>query len=104
LRNRDTEIILSVLALALRFVDDPGIRANNEEIDSFIEAARNIVAKKIFEGTVELSTIQSLCLLSLVDFTSKSLLRLHREHELTKIRWKYSPCKCSQQLSNESST
>lgn len=73
LRDRDAEILFCILALALRFCDDPSLRATDEVILEYVEAARTLVAKKVFDGTVELSTIQSLCLMSLVDFTSEFL-------------------------------
>ncbi|PBP22833.1 hypothetical protein BUE80_DR006239 [Diplocarpon rosae] len=70
LKAREPEVIFSILALASRFTDTYG-RCSDEArlIGGYVEAARTIVAKKVFEGAVELSTIQSLCLLTLVDFT-----------------------------------
>jgi hypothetical protein len=42
-----------------------------ELVNSYAEVARGLVMKRVSEGPVELSTLQCLCLLSLVDFTSK---------------------------------
>lgn len=67
LKERDPEVLFSMLALASRFI--PYLNGSTNE-DEYIEDARTIISKKIFDGTVALSTIQSLCLLSLVDFTS----------------------------------
>lgn len=76
LESRDPEVLLSMLALASRFSDDPNVRANLTEIvKSYVEAARGLVIRRLSDGPIELSTLQSLCLLSLVDFTSKLSLR-----------------------------
>jgi hypothetical protein len=63
LQYRDPEVLFSVLALAVRF-------ENTDRFDSagHTEAARTRVSKRVFEGKVELSTIQTLCLLTLIDF------------------------------------
>lgn len=44
-----------------------------EVVNTYAEVARGLVMKRVSEGPVELSTLQCLCLLSLVDFTSESL-------------------------------
>ena len=76
LGGRDPEIIYAVLALSVRFSGE--LCANDDElvdmVNSYAEVARGLVTKRVWEGPVELSTLQSLCLLSLVDFTSKSTL------------------------------
>jgi hypothetical protein len=69
LRNRDPELLLAILALTLRFSDNSMRASHKEHADGYVEAARRIISKKVFDGNVELSTIQSLCLLALVDFT-----------------------------------
>jgi hypothetical protein len=66
LKDRGEEVLFSLLALALRFT---GFPAEVKDVSRYVEAARTIISQKAFEGKVELSTIQSLCLLSLVDFT-----------------------------------
>lgn len=72
LQGRDLEVIYAMLALGIRFseesyrdTDDLANRSN-----SYAETARNLVMRRISEGPVELSTLQCLCLLSLVDFTN----------------------------------
>ncbi|RDL36372.1 C6 transcription factor [Venustampulla echinocandica] len=76
LRSRDGEVIFSLLALAARFLEDPALRASQvSSVHEYMEAARTIVSKKVFDGVVELSTIQTLCLLSLVDFTEGTTRR-----------------------------
>jgi hypothetical protein len=75
LREREPEVILSLLGLALRFNEDgPPHEGQAKLIRDYVEAARVLVTKKVMEGLVELSTIQSLCLLSLIDFTGMALL------------------------------
>lgn len=68
LSYRDPEVIYSLLSLALRF------SAQDDEYVSMIpayrDAGRALVIKRVLEGPVELSTLQCLCLLSMVDFTS----------------------------------
>ncbi|KAM0147739.1 hypothetical protein ACHAPG_010399 [Botrytis cinerea] len=71
INERDPEVIFSILALAIRFSDDDMFRDNQSElITGYVEAAQSIISARIFGGRIELSTLQSLCLLSLVDFTN----------------------------------
>ncbi|RAL59617.1 hypothetical protein DID88_006476 [Monilinia fructigena] len=71
LSERDPEVIFSVLALAIRFSEEEVFRDNKTElINGYLEAAQSIISGRIFGGQVELSTLQSLCLLSLVDFSN----------------------------------
>lgn len=89
IRKRDPEIILAILALGTRFMSS---YTNSEpymsEISGYAEVARGLVMKRVSEGPVEISTLQCLCLLSLVDFTSEC-------HENVKIssliitRWQH---------------
>ncbi|KAH6698382.1 fungal-specific transcription factor domain-containing protein [Leptodontidium sp. MPI-SDFR-AT-0119] len=70
LRNRKPEVLLSILAVALRFSEDRQSRTNHARVaNGYVEACRTIISKQVFEGNVELSTIQALCLLTIVDFT-----------------------------------
>jgi hypothetical protein len=70
--NRNPEVIFSVSALAIRFLDEDFSHQNRIDLaKGYAETARSIVSESIFGGRVEISTLQSLCLLSLVDFTSK---------------------------------
>lgn len=76
LQTREMEIIYAMLALSLRFSDAyPRTRDLTELVNSYAEVARGLVMKRVSEGPVELSTLQCLCLLSLVDFTSKFLIK-----------------------------
>jgi len=71
LKVRDVEIIYAILALSLRFSDSyrsyPDLTGL---VNGYAEVARGLVMKRVSEGPVEISTLQCLCLLSLVDFTS----------------------------------
>ena len=74
-KYRDPEVLFALLALTARYLEHEIFHQNPMDlVDGYQEAALNIVSRKIFEGRVELSTLQSLCLLSLVDFASKNPL------------------------------
>lgn len=100
LGSRDPEIIYAMLALSTRF-SESSYGSSNELVgivNSYTETARNLVAKRVWEGPIELSTLQSLCILSLVDFTSKCS---HKEIALQVFltchsRWKHTPLNNSQ--------
>ncbi|KAJ5726694.1 C6 transcription factor [Penicillium malachiteum] len=71
LQGRDIEIIYGILALSLRFSDSYlNFRDPTGQVNSYAEVARGLVMKRVSEGPVEISTLQCLCLLSLVDFTN----------------------------------
>ncbi|KAJ5584188.1 uncharacterized protein N7459_003988 [Penicillium hispanicum] len=71
LQKRDIEIIYAVLALSLRFSDTYRDASGlTKLINGYAEVARGLVMKRVSEGPVEISTLQCLCLLSLVDFTN----------------------------------
>ncbi|KAF2796789.1 hypothetical protein K505DRAFT_156496 [Melanomma pulvis-pyrius CBS 109.77] len=76
MRDRDPEIIFSLLALTLRFLEPPHVQHGQlSPISGYVEAARSLVSRKIFDGAIELSTIQALCLLTLVDFSEGNTRR-----------------------------
>lgn len=74
LGKRDPELLLAIEALGVRFtrpgVTDQGIQL---EIKRKTERACQIVMMRLASGTVELSTIQTLCLLSMLEFTGKAV-------------------------------
>jgi hypothetical protein len=71
LETRDPEVLLSLLALASRFSDDPRIQASlTNNVKGYTDAAKALVNRRVTEGPVEISTLQTLCLLSLLHFTS----------------------------------
>jgi hypothetical protein len=76
LKEREPEVLFSLLGLALRFNEDgPYYEDQATPVKDYVEAARALVMKRVMDGAVELSTIQSLCLLSLIDFTGMVPLR-----------------------------
>ncbi|GAB1192365.1 hypothetical protein APSETT444_001556 [Aspergillus pseudonomiae] len=72
LGNRDPEVIYAILALSARFAEDQYRDSNDlaARTSGYTEVARSLVMRRVSEGSVELSTLQCLCLLSLVDFTN----------------------------------
>ncbi|KAF2709368.1 hypothetical protein K504DRAFT_431849 [Pleomassaria siparia CBS 279.74] len=76
LEHRDPEVLLSLLALTSRFTGSPNSPPNHAKpVREYVDTARGIISKKVFDGTIELSTIQALCLLALVDFTEGNTRR-----------------------------
>lgn len=72
--KRDRELILALQAVAFRFPPGSLTPQHNERLASMTKEARHIVMNRITDGQVKLSTLQTLCLLSLVHFTGWSLL------------------------------
>ncbi|KAJ9216558.1 transcriptional regulator family: Fungal Specific TF [Paecilomyces variotii] len=72
LGSRDPEVIYAILALTIRFSDETfsADRDFSTLANKYAEMARTLVMERVSEGPVELSTLQCLCLLSLVDFTN----------------------------------
>ncbi|RLL98765.1 hypothetical protein CFD26_103276 [Aspergillus turcosus] len=72
LSTRDPEILYAILALSLRFSDEDcqGLNDLATLVSGYTEVARGLVMRRVSEGPVELSTLQCLCLLSLIDFTN----------------------------------
>lgn len=72
LQGRDIEIIYGILALGIRFSEPHrNLHYMTGIVNGYAEVARGLVMKRVSEGPVEISTLQCLCLLSLVDFTSQ---------------------------------
>lgn len=104
LPTRDVEIIYAVFALSLRFSDTYQNSGDlTEEINGYAEVARGLVMKRVSEGPVEVSTLQCLCLLSLVDFTSKRSSNGLYAQANKSSRWEYASLKHPQQSCYESS-
>ncbi|KAH7357792.1 hypothetical protein B0T11DRAFT_283113 [Plectosphaerella cucumerina] len=70
LPSRTPELVLSLESLSLRFPPGSMTPQTEQLIEAKAVAARRIVMDRITEGRVELSTLQSMCLLSLFDFAS----------------------------------
>ncbi|RFU31138.1 hypothetical protein B7463_g5214, partial [Scytalidium lignicola] len=75
LKNRRPEILLSILALALRFNEGFNAHTDIHLLNGYTEDARHIVMKSVTDGDVGLATLQALCLLSLVDFSNGNTRR-----------------------------
>lgn len=93
LNQRDPEIVYAVLALALRFCPQPLVD-DLEDISrtaaSYTEAARERVTGRVLGGPVEISTLQSLCLLSLIEFSSTTFnIASILNSQLTSGRWQH---------------
>lgn len=75
LRSRDPELLLAMEAHCIRF---RGLGIKDREIELEIKAkterACQLVMGRLADGNVELSTIQALCLLSLLEFTGKVIM------------------------------
>jgi hypothetical protein len=86
-------LLFAILALASRF-SDSAIRASQIElVDGYVEASRTIISKRVFDGDVELSTIQSLCILALVDFTGKQFRQIDLFSSGADVgRWQETSC------------
>ena len=66
--SRDHEVIYSVLAIAGRFSDDMGTRvAGLRDIERNSRTAYELIMGRISRGKIELSTLQAMCLLTLLD-------------------------------------
>ena len=71
-KTQEPEVLFALLALTVRFSTAAYFRENLQEwIKGYAETARSLVMKRISEGPVEMSTLQSLCLLTLIDHTSE---------------------------------
>jgi hypothetical protein len=66
--SRDTEVIHALIALTERFDTTKSVTARTQRYNDFLNSARKRVMKRVAEGPVELSTIQTLCLLGLIAF------------------------------------
>ena len=69
LGSREPEVRLCITGLSLRFdsYEGPGT-SHQADVGEYLASARHLVMKRITGGHIELSTLQCLCLLALVDF------------------------------------
>ncbi|KAL4930250.1 Zn(II)2Cys6 transcription factor [Aspergillus undulatus] len=74
--SRDPELLLTMQALGLRFtpngIADPEV---DKQITEWTESSRRMIMARIAEGSVELSTLQALCLLAYIDYTAGRAMR-----------------------------
>jgi len=63
------EVIFGILALALRYSENPFFDGRAHKMcREYAEAARGLIMLRIAQGSVQLSTIQCLCLVALANF------------------------------------
>ncbi|EGX91795.1 hypothetical protein CCM_05952 [Cordyceps militaris CM01] len=65
---RDMELILSLQALSLRYPPSTLTPQKREKLDAMERESRSAVMNRIASSAVELSTLQTLCILSMVEF------------------------------------
>ncbi|GKT40589.1 uncharacterized protein ColSpa_00770 [Colletotrichum spaethianum] len=70
LPSRDPELILALQALVLRFPPGSLTDSGKQQLGDKARTSRRMVMGRVTEGRVELSTLQSLCLLNMFDFAS----------------------------------
>ncbi|KAJ5585576.1 uncharacterized protein N7459_005376 [Penicillium hispanicum] len=63
------EVIFGIMALALRYSNNHFLQGRADRMcRQYAEAARSLVMLRITQGTVDLSTMQSLCLIALAEY------------------------------------
>ncbi|KAL4922138.1 hypothetical protein BDW62DRAFT_207895 [Aspergillus aurantiobrunneus] len=76
LSNREPELLLAMQALGLRFsgngIADPKI---HQQIKDWTESSRRLVMARVTDGSLELSSLQALCILTLIDYTAGYTMR-----------------------------
>ncbi|KAL2815223.1 hypothetical protein BDW59DRAFT_166896 [Aspergillus cavernicola] len=74
--NRDPELLLAMQALGLRF-SGAGIAdaVIDRQIKDWSESSRRMAMTRVIEGSVELSTLQAFCILTLIDHTAGHTLK-----------------------------
>lgn len=75
LDTRDHELMLALQSLCLRFAAGTSQVDNSERTRSMADMSYRLVMERIAQGEVQLSTLQTLCVLSMVDFTAGRTLR-----------------------------
>ncbi|OQD83454.1 hypothetical protein PENANT_c016G01833 [Penicillium antarcticum] len=73
---RDPELICAIEALGTRFYDGAVNNPQTQsEIKRLIGRASQMVMMRVVSGSVELSTLQTMCLLSMLEFTAGHIIR-----------------------------
>ncbi|XWW92649.1 hypothetical protein V2A60_000574 [Cordyceps javanica] len=70
---RDLELILALQALSLRYPPSTLTPQKRERLDSMERESRSAVMNRIASSAVELSTLQTLCILSMVEFADGNI-------------------------------
>ncbi|KAF7556182.1 hypothetical protein G7Z17_g1622 [Cylindrodendrum hubeiense] len=69
LHTRELELLLALKALSLRFPPGTLSLQKQEQLDAMAKLSRRRAMDRVTDGHVELSTLQTLCILSIIDFT-----------------------------------
>lgn len=71
-----SEVIFGILSLALRYSDNIFVEGRKDQIcRKYAEAAASYSMLRIAQGSVDLSTMQSLCLIALAEYISEISFR-----------------------------
>lgn len=89
------EVVFGILTLALRYSDNPFLAGQTDQIcRQYSEAARGLIMLRISEGKVDISTLQSLCLIALAQYIGRKShapvldrLSLHISANDTDLAW-----------------
>lgn len=68
LQSRDEELLYCLRALTGRFPPGSLTPEKRDSLDLLATSARRLVMNRIADSEMELSTLQSLCILSMIDF------------------------------------
>lgn len=80
LKTRDTELLLALGSLSLRFPPGTLTATREEQLNGMAHSARDSVMQRLAKGRIEQSTLQTLCLLGIIDMTCEN--KLPRYHLL----------------------
>ena len=72
LGSRDHGLLLAVQALALRFPPRTLQPHRRQRLSEMAQASRRLAMEAVVNSEVELSTVQTLCLLSIIDFAGRA--------------------------------
>ncbi|KAK7402680.1 hypothetical protein QQX98_011543 [Neonectria punicea] len=75
LNDRDREVVLAIKSLSLRFPPGTLSTQKKEQLNVMAKAARRLVMDRVADGHVRLSTLQTLCLLSQIDFVDGNVVQ-----------------------------
>ncbi|KAH7126053.1 hypothetical protein EDB81DRAFT_203261 [Dactylonectria macrodidyma] len=75
LKDRDREVLLAIKALSLRFPPGTLTPQKRERLQAMAKSSRRLVMDRIADGQVRLSTLQTLCLLSQLDFVDGNVVQ-----------------------------
>jgi hypothetical protein len=73
------ELVCCLLALTSRFSRD------RDHLQHYGDSARSLIMLRMANGTVELETIESLCLLSYSSFLGKGIIHLYKRHHVLNL-------------------